>query len=73
MKGTVDRNNNVDLNMTSTWFYFSTDPTLRYSLELCKEEKAFLAKRKEKVNTALKQLLGERCDDNLESVSADSL
>ena len=48
----------------------STAPSdLRYSVELCDAEKAFLKKRKKIVFEAMKKVLGERGPKNLSEVS----
>ncbi|KAL5004647.1 hypothetical protein ScPMuIL_018103 [Solemya velum] len=55
----------VDLEMK---MYIDKNPTLRYSLCLCDEEKLFLEKRKEKTLTAMKAFLGDRGPQNLQEV-----
>ncbi|KAL3846622.1 hypothetical protein ACJMK2_017597 [Sinanodonta woodiana] len=47
----------IDLEMNTE---YDKDPTLRYSLALCDDEKAFLNRRREKVLEAMRQLLGDK-------------
>ena len=50
--------------------FFSTAPTdMRYSMELCLEEKGFIGKRKEFVFEAMRSVLGERGPQTVEEVS----
>ena len=52
----------------------STAPSdLRYSIELCDGEKAFLQKRKKIVLEAMKKCLGERGPKNLNEVGSSML
>lgn len=49
---------------------FSTSPDdLRYSTDLCREEKRFLLKRKDFVFESMRSLLGERGPQTIEEVS----
>ncbi|KAL5005329.1 hypothetical protein ScPMuIL_018785 [Solemya velum] len=60
----------VDLEMK---MYIDKNPTLRYSLCLCDEEKIFLERRKEKTLTAMKAFLGDRGPQNLQEVPTVSV
>ncbi|KAK3584072.1 hypothetical protein CHS0354_014971 [Potamilus streckersoni] len=60
----------IDLEMKTE---YDKDPTLRYSLALCDDEKAFLYRRREKVFEAMRQLLGEKGPECIEEVPTVSV
>ncbi|KAL3846623.1 hypothetical protein ACJMK2_017598 [Sinanodonta woodiana] len=60
----------IDIEMKAE---YDKDPTLRYSLALCVEEKAFLCRRREKILEAMRQLLGDKGPECIEEVPTISV
>ena len=56
------------MNIINVLYFPSQNPTLRYSLCLCDEEKEFLLKRRIKVMEGMKELLGSRAPKSVDEV-----
>lgn len=63
-------NGTVSIQNFNYVFFCSTAPTdMRYTTDLCKEEKKFILRRKEFVFEAMRRFLGDRGPQTIDEVS----